>query len=88
MRDENVDVARHRVGRDLVVLGFREVEQLAGAGEAFVQDADAVDDAIELGALLAELLRALGIVPDVRVFELAAYFLEPLALGIVVKDTP
>jgi hypothetical protein len=41
-----------------------------------------------LGALLAELLRAFRVVPDVRILELAAYFLEPVALGVVVKDTP
>jgi len=33
-------------------------------------------------------LRALGIVPDVRVFEFAPYFLEAFALDVVVKDTP
>jgi len=53
-----------------------------------VQGADAVDDPVELGALLAELLRAFGVVPDVRVFQLAGYFLEPFGLGVVVKDTP
>jgi hypothetical protein len=33
-------------------------------------------------------LGALGVVPDVGVFEFAAYFFETLALGVVVKDTP
>jgi len=34
------------------------------------------------------LLRALRVVPDVRIFQLAAYFLEAFALAVVVKDTP
>ena len=43
---------------------------------------------LELRALLAELLRALRIVPDVRVFELARHFFEALGLRVEVKDTP
>ena len=35
-----------------------------------------------------ELLRALRVVPDVRIFELARDFLEALRLDIEVKDTP
>jgi hypothetical protein len=38
--------------------------------------------------LLAEFLRTLRLVPDVRVFELAGDFLEPLFLQIVLKETP
>ena len=58
------------------------------AAQTLAQCADAVDDAVELRAFLAELLRTLRIVPDVRVLELAPYFLEAFALGLVVKDTP
>jgi hypothetical protein len=34
------------------------------------------------------LLGALGVVPDVGIFELPPYFLQPLTLDVVVKDTP
>jgi hypothetical protein len=33
------------------------------------------DDLLELGALLAQVLRALRVVPDARLLELAGYFL-------------
>ena len=88
MRGQAIDVLRDGVGGAGVVFGFSKVEQFVGPAESMVERADAIDDALELRAFLAELLRALGIVPDVRVFELAGYFLEPLGLGVVVKDTP
>jgi hypothetical protein len=47
-----------------------------------------IDRAIQLGAFLAQLLGMFGIVPDVRVFQLAADLFEPFYLAIVVKDTP
>jgi len=83
-----IDVARHRFGGAGVVLRLGEVQQLIGAVQPFAERANAIDDAVELSTLLAELLRALRVVPDVRVFELASYFLEPIALDVVVKDTP
>jgi hypothetical protein len=48
---------------------------------------ETVDDFLELCALLAELLRALRIVPDARLLELARYFLKPFVLVVVIKDT-
>jgi hypothetical protein len=53
--------------------------------------ADAVQPFHEFGqprAFAAQILRALRIIPDVRVFQFAGYFFEALALGGVVKDTP
>jgi hypothetical protein len=64
------------------------LQQFFGPGETFIQRADAVDDLVQVSALLAQLLRALGVVPDVGVFQFPAYFLQALALGVVVKDTP
>jgi len=83
-----IDVAGDRDSCAFVVFRFGELEQFVGAGQAIAERAYAVDDAVEGRALLAELLRAFRIVPDVRILELAAYFLEPFALGVVVKDTP
>jgi hypothetical protein len=41
----------------------------------------------QLGSLPAELLRALRVVPDLGLFQLAGYFLQALVLGVVIKDT-
>jgi hypothetical protein len=45
------------------------------------------DDLFELGALFAQFLCPLRIVPDGRLLELAGYFLQALVLVVVIKDT-
>jgi hypothetical protein len=72
----------------LVVLHLGQFQQFAGAGQAFLDVADAVDGLVQQRTLAAQLLGVLGVVPDVRAFQLAVYFFQALALGIVVKDTP
>ncbi|CCJ81004.1 hypothetical protein BN134_1731 [Cronobacter dublinensis 1210] len=47
-----------------------------------------LDDSFKGRTLFAERLRAFGLVPDVRLFQLGVYFFKTLFLGIVVKDTP
>jgi hypothetical protein len=47
----------------------------------------AADDLLESGALLPQLLSAIGFVPDPRLLELARYFLKTLVLTVVIKDT-
>jgi len=42
---------------------------------------------LQLGALLAEILGAVGIVPNAGLFEFARYFLKALVLIVVIKDT-
>jgi len=71
----------------LVVIRFGHVQQLGGIGKAVGVATDLGDGPLQRGALAAEGLRALGFVPDLRVLQLAAYFLEPFDLGIEVKDT-
>jgi hypothetical protein len=44
-------------------------------------------DLLEPGTLLAELLRAIRIVPDAGLLEFALYFLQTLLLVVVIKDT-
>jgi len=73
--------------RRIVVLRAGEVEQLDRIPYAFVGRAEAVDDCLERFLLLAELLRALAVVPDVRVFQKLADLAQPRTLAIVVKDT-
>jgi hypothetical protein len=75
---------------DRAALAFRlgEVEELERTEDAVADAIEALGDRRELGALAAERLRLLRRVPDLRVFELAAYFREALALAVVLKDTP
>jgi len=42
---------------------------------------------VELGALLAEFLRAFRVVPDAGLFEFALYFLQAFVFIVVIKDT-
>ena len=88
MRGEPVEVGGNRLGGAVVLLGFGQFEQFAGAAQAIAERADAVDDPVERSAFLAELLRPLRIVPDVWILEFPGYFLETFTLGVVVKDTP
>jgi len=83
-----LDVLDHGIGGFLVVLRLGQVEQFARAAQALGQLADAVDGLVERRALAPQRLRALRVVPDVGVLEYALYFLEALALGVVVKETP
>jgi hypothetical protein len=46
-----------------------------------------LDDAVEGLLLLAQLLGALRVVPDARVFERGVDDPQPVSLGIEVKDT-
>ncbi len=57
-------------------------------GELGVQPRERTDLGLELGALAAEFLRALGIVPEFGLFEFALDFGQAMLLGIEVKDTP
>ena len=83
-----LDVGGDRVGGLLVVLGLDQVQQFAGPGQAFVELADAGDVLVQQRPFAAQRLGARRIVPDVRVFQFPVDFLEPLYLGVVVKDTP
>jgi hypothetical protein len=53
-----------------------------------VQIGKHADHFLQSRTLLAEILRAFGIVPDGRVFEFAADLGQLLALVVIVKDTP
>ena len=84
---------RRDVGLDLfggpqVGLLGRQLQQISPASrKPLVSSIQAADHLLEFGALLAEFLRALGVVPDSGLFEFARYFLQPLVLVIVIKDT-
>jgi hypothetical protein len=57
-------------------------------GQFAVQPRERADLGFELGALAAEFLRALGLVPEFGLFEFALDFGQALLLGVEVKDTP
>ncbi len=83
-----LDVLDDRIRGVLVVFQLDEVQQFAGADQAFAQVADAVDGLVQQRAFAAQRLRAFGVVPDVGTFQLAIDFFQTLDLGVVVKDTP
>jgi hypothetical protein len=47
----------------------------------------AADKKLEFGALLAQFLSAIRLIPDSRLFEFARYFLKAFVLVVVIKDT-
>jgi hypothetical protein len=81
------DVVADGNDRGVVTLRARELEQLGAVGQQAVDVAQRADDRVERLLFLAERLGALGIVPDLRVLELAADLGQPRRLDIEVKDT-
>jgi hypothetical protein len=68
-------------------LGGGQIQQFGGIGQGAREPIEAADDLLELGAFPAQLLGAVGIAPNTGLFELALYFLQPLVLVVVIKDT-
>jgi len=83
VRDIGLD---RREGRG-VVLRAGEREQLRSVTELAVQIGEDADEIVELLFLATQLLGPLGVGPDVRLFQLAAYFGETRLLPVEVKDT-
>src|SRR5439155_8714761 len=80
------NVGADRSERRIVALGACEIEELGAVVQALVEQDQCADDLIELFLFAAQILRALRIVPDVRVLELAGDDFEALALRFEVKD--
>jgi hypothetical protein len=72
----------------LVVLAFRQLQQLARIGDALAGAIDLLYGRGEACALATQLLCPLLIGPDRRILELAGDLLEPLLLLVVLKETP
>jgi len=64
-----------------------EFEKLPGILEAAGQLVQGADDLFQFGAFPPQLLGALGVVPDARLFEFPVYFLEAFVFVVVIKDT-
>jgi hypothetical protein len=71
-----------------VVLRLGEIEEFRGFVDTASQAIEGADDALELRALAAELLRALGLTPDPGILEFPQDLRQSLAASFVVKGTP
>ena len=77
------------VGQDIVVaFGFRQDPQFRRLVQRPADPVQRVQFGLQAGPFLAQRLGPLRIGPDFRVFQRALDLRQPLALGIVVKDTP
>jgi len=81
-------VGHHRQGGVLVLLALGQFQQFGRTAQAIQHHGDAADGLVEHGALAAQGLGALRVVPDVGQLQLAIDFFQTLLLGVVVKDTP
>jgi hypothetical protein len=72
----------------LVVLAFRELQELCGIGDGLGGAVELFELGGELRALAAELTGLVGVLPDGRIFQLAGYLFEAFLLGVVLKETP
>jgi len=83
-----VEIGDDGVEGVFVVLLGGEFEEFLRVADPRADSAQIGDGAIERDALLAQRLRAGGIVPDVGRFEFALDFDQAFGAGIEVKDTP
>jgi hypothetical protein len=81
------DVGLDRGERRIVVLGARELEQLACVAQLAVEAGEDADGVLELLLFAPQLLGALGVGPDVGLLELPRYLGETRLLALEVKDT-
>jgi hypothetical protein len=73
--------------RGIVVFFARHLEELPGVADAIRKRLERVHDGFERLTLLAEVLSALRIVPDVGVFRQSSDFAQTDFLLVEVKDT-
>jgi hypothetical protein len=81
------DVRRHRGKRRVVAFAAGEIEQLRAVLQPRSEPGQRADDTFELLSFPAELLCALGIVPDAGILERLGNRGEPFRLDSEVKDT-
>jgi hypothetical protein len=84
----SVEIALDVAEQLLVTFGASQIKKLVSIRQRLFQRRDRGDDVAQRCAFAAEILRALRFRPYLRILELALYFLEPLVLDVVVKDTP
>jgi hypothetical protein len=84
---EAIDVSLDVGSRVHVRLVRDQIEEFRRVAQGALEAIQPADHLLELGALLAEFLRAVRVAPNAGLFELALYFLQALMLVIVIKDT-
>jgi hypothetical protein len=84
---EFCDVRRHCGKRRVVAFAAGEIEQLGAVLQPRSESGQRADDTFELLSFPAELLCALGIVPDAGILECLGNRGEPFRLDVEVKDT-
>jgi hypothetical protein len=82
-----IDVRLDFLGRPGIRLAGGELQKFRRIVQVALEPVEAAYDLLQLGAFLPELLSALRVVPDAGLLELALYFLQPLVLVVVIKDT-
>jgi hypothetical protein len=75
-------------GGRFVILGLGQLQQLDGGLQGPLRCIDLLDVGGQPRPFLAEVLRALGLRPYRRILQLSRDLLEPLFLGVVLKETP
>ncbi len=85
---EACEIGHELIDRIVIVLLDGKFEQVVRVREPRGQCVQHSNDLFEPGPFLAEGLGTLGLVPDIRLFELALNLGQPFRLSVVVKDTP
>src|SRR5690606_20144684 len=82
-----IDVGFDRLQRGVVIVFLCQLEQIACVAQALSNLTQRMNDIFQAFLFTAKILRVLGIVPDVGVFQFGIDYLQTLGFGVVVKDT-
>jgi hypothetical protein len=86
-RRQTRGVSLDLLGRAGVGLFGRQFEQFSGVAQTACQAVQVADHSFQHRSFFSEFLRAVRVVPDAGLLELASYFLKALVLVVVIKDT-
>lgn len=81
-------IRHHQVHRFRVFLFRGHGQDGGGVGQGGIEPVEAGHDGLQGGPFLTHGLRALGILPELRLLELAQDFRQTFLFLCVVKDTP
>jgi hypothetical protein len=84
---QTVDIGLDFPDRPQIRFLGSEIQQVRRVAQGTLEPVQPPDDLLQLGALLPEFLGAFRVVPNAGLLELALYFLQPLVLVVVIKDT-
>jgi hypothetical protein len=84
---QTVDVGLDFPDRPQIRFLGGEIQKVRRVAQGTLEPVQTPDDLLQLGALLPEFLGALRDVPNAGLLELPLYFLQPLVLVVVIKDT-